>query len=353
MTDTCRYADMIFPVVTAQERESIQIVGKGMVTLFEPLVEAPGEAKTDMHILLGLAEKMGLQLGEPAMHSYEDYLRSMLVPTGITLEELRANPDGLPTRQELKAKTTEDILGGGSKYTISDSYFKLNGQEYNLSVNNGPNHLHGGFKSFSRRVWGSCVDGDCVLFTLNVPDGDEGYPGNMTVTVRFTFDNENVLTVNYNAISDKDTLCNITNHSYFNLNDLGLVTPVKNQGSMGTCWAFGAAGAFESSYLIATGIKLDISENNIKSLCLPYSEYGQTSTTEAGNMITTAAYFVSWLGAINTTDDFYDELGKVSSLQYGPDAVRTVNAVFINIKDHNAIKEYLTKYGAMNLFLYG
>lgn len=111
MTDTCRYADMIFPVVTAQERESIQIVGKGMVTLFEPLVEAPGEAKTDMHILLGLAEKMGLQLGEPAMHSYEDYLRSMLVPTGITLEELRANPDGLPTRQELKAKTTEDILG--------------------------------------------------------------------------------------------------------------------------------------------------------------------------------------------------------------------------------------------------
>ena len=141
--------------------------------------------------------------------------------------------------------------------------------------------------------------------------------------------------------------------SYFNLNDLGLVTPVKNQGSMGTCWAFGAAGAFESSYLIATGIELDISENNIKSLCLPYSEYGQTSTTEGGNMFTAAAYFVSWLGAINTTNDFYDELGKVSALQYGPDAVRTVNAVFINIKDRNAIKEYLTKYGAMNLFLYG
>ena len=119
--------------------------------------------------------------------------------------------------------------------------------------------------------------------------------------------------------------------SYFNLNDLGLVTSVKDQGSMGSCWAFGAAGAFESSYLIATGIELDISENNIKSLCLPYSEFGQTSTTESGNMVTTAAYFVSWLGAINTTDDFYDELGKVSALQYGPHAVHTVNAVFINI----------------------
>ena len=140
---------------------------------------------------------------------------------------------------------------------------------------------------------------------------------------------------------------------YFNLNNLGLVTRVKDQGSMGSCWAFGAAGAFESAYLIATGLELDISENNIKNLCLPYSEYGQLTNTEAGNMITTAAYFVSWLGAINTTDDLYDELGKVSSIQYGPQTVRTVNAVFINIKDQNAIKEYLTKYGAMNLFLYG
>jgi len=141
--------------------------------------------------------------------------------------------------------------------------------------------------------------------------------------------------------------------SYFNLNNLGLVTRVKDQGSMGSCWAFGAAGAFESSYMIATGMELDISENNIKSLCLPYSEFGQTSTTEAGNMVTTAAYFASWLGAINTTDDFYDELGKVSALQYGPHAVHTVNAVFINIKDKNAIKEYLTTYGAMNMFLFG
>ena len=141
--------------------------------------------------------------------------------------------------------------------------------------------------------------------------------------------------------------------SYFNLNDLGLVTPVKNQGSMGSCWAFGAAGAFESSYLIATGIEMDISENNIKSLCLPYSEFGQTGNTEAGNMVTTSEYFVSWLGAINTKDDFYDELGKVSSLQYSPNAVRTVDAVFININDQAAIKEYLTKYGAMNMFLYG
>ena len=110
MTDTCRYADIIFPVGTAQEREQIQIVGKGMVTLFQPIVPPPGEVKTDMDILIGLAEKMGLNLDEPALHSYEDYLRSMLKPTGLALEELRANPDGLPTKQEIKSKTSEDIL---------------------------------------------------------------------------------------------------------------------------------------------------------------------------------------------------------------------------------------------------
>ena len=167
---------------------------------------------------------------------------------------------------------------------------------------------------------------------------------NITYVIRYSGDQ---------IILNPQNITGSAKDSYFNLNDLGLVTRVKNQGSMGSCWAFGAAGAFESSYLIATGIELDISENNIKNLCLPYSEYGQTSTTEAGNMITTAAYFVSWLGAINTTDDIYDELGKVSGLQYSPDAVRTVNAVFINIKDKNAIKEYLTTHGAMNMFLYG
>lgn len=162
--------------------------------------------------------------------------------------------------------------------------------------------------------------------------------------------------IRYNGaeiILNPQTITGSAEDSYFNLNDLGLVTPVKDQGAMGSCWAFGAAGAFESSYLIATGQELDISENNIKNLCLPYSEYGQTSTTEAGNMYMTAAYFVSWLGAIHTNDDLYDELGKVSGLQYGPNAVRTVNAVFINIQDKNAIKEFLTKYGAMNLFIYG
>ncbi len=142
--------------------------------------------------------------------------------------------------------------------------------------------------------------------------------------------------------------------SYFNLNDLGLVTPVKDQGAMGSCWAFGAAGAFESSFLIATGKEIDISENNIQNMGLRYSIYGRTQNLEWGTSMMATSYMVSWFGAANTSDDTYDELGKVSKILYNPDgAYRTVNAVFIDITNKTAIKQYLTKYGAMNIFVYG
>ena len=78
-----------------------------------------------------------------------------------------------------------------------------------------------GFNSFSRKVWLAVVDDkvpNTVLFMLDSPDGDEGYPGNMKAFVRYTFDDENVLTIKWSAVSDKDTICNLTNHSYFNLN---------------------------------------------------------------------------------------------------------------------------------------
>ncbi|MEE1129340.1 MAG: C1 family peptidase [Methanobrevibacter sp.] len=141
--------------------------------------------------------------------------------------------------------------------------------------------------------------------------------------------------------------------SYFNLREQGLVTPVKDQGYMGSCWAFGAAGAFESSFLIATGQTIDVSENNIQNLELRYSPYGNINNVESGTFIMTTSYFTSWLGVVNTIDDTYDELGKITAVQYGPDTYRTVNAHYINIKDKKAIKEFLTKYGAMNLFVYG
>ena len=143
------------------------------------------------------------------------------------------------------------------------------------------------------------------------------------------------------------------NDPYFNLNDLGLLTPVRNQGSMGACWAFGAAGAFESAFKIATNITIDVSENNIQNMGLRYSIFGSSEFGEAGTYFMSAAHFLSWLGAINSEDDTYDELGKISALSFSADAYHIVDAIFVDVTNKAALKEALVKYGALNLFVFG
>lgn len=102
---------------------------------------------------------------------------------------------------------------------LGASQFEINGKTYKVLANDGPNHLHGGAKGFDKRMWaGEIVDGNTVKFSRISPDGEEGYPGTLTVSVTFTFDEEHRLTIAYHAVSDADTLCNLTNHSYFNLN---------------------------------------------------------------------------------------------------------------------------------------
>lgn len=95
--------------------------------------------------------------------------------------------------------------------------FSLNGQTYTLAANNGANHLHGGHIGFSRRVWNiTHCDACSVTLGLFSPHNDEGYPGNLECSVQFELD-DNALRIRYHAVSDRDTLCNLTNHSYFNL----------------------------------------------------------------------------------------------------------------------------------------
>ena len=100
---------------------------------------------------------------------------------------------------------------------IADGRFVLNGKEYNLPLNQGKNHIHGGPLGFNKRVWDSKEIENGVLFTITSPDGDAGYPGNLTVKVAVTLI-DGAITFKYNAVSDKDTIINLTNHSYFNLN---------------------------------------------------------------------------------------------------------------------------------------
>lgn len=99
---------------------------------------------------------------------------------------------------------------------IGKGRFTLNGVEYQLAVNNGPNHLHGGLLGFERQVWKTEETAEGLRFTLVSPDGQDGYPGAMTASVTFAWEGS-ALTLRYHAVSDRDTILNLTNHSYFNL----------------------------------------------------------------------------------------------------------------------------------------
>lgn len=100
---------------------------------------------------------------------------------------------------------------------IQGGKFTLNGQTYTLPLNDHNNHLHGGFKGFSRRVWKiEKLAPASVDLSLTSPDGEEGYPGNLTAHVTYALTGS-TLSIEYTAQSDADTLCNLTNHSYFNL----------------------------------------------------------------------------------------------------------------------------------------
>lgn len=104
---------------------------------------------------------------------------------------------------------------------IAKGQFTLNGVAYNLATNNGPNSLHGGLKGFDKVVWQAkelqTVAGPAIVLTHVSKDGDEGYPGNLTMKVVYTLTDRNEVKIDYRATTDKDTVINLTNHSYFNL----------------------------------------------------------------------------------------------------------------------------------------
>lgn len=101
---------------------------------------------------------------------------------------------------------------------IAKGYFEIDGIGYNLAVNCGPNHLHGGPGGFMNRNWEARLIDECTVeFTYKSIDGEEGYPGNLTATATYHWTDSDQLTLDLKAVADKKTVVNLTNHCYFNL----------------------------------------------------------------------------------------------------------------------------------------
>ncbi|NVI83905.1 aldose epimerase family protein [Janthinobacterium sp. BJB401] len=110
---------------------------------------------------------------------------------------------------------------------IAEGRFSLDGKDYQLAVNNAPNHLHGGNQGFHQVMWQAEPftrdDAVGVTFTRSSPHGEDGYPGKLDVTVVYELDNDNALSLRYHAVTDQATPINLTNHSYFNLAGQGTI----------------------------------------------------------------------------------------------------------------------------------
>ena len=148
--------------------------------------------------------------------TYGGAVRSLVVP------DRNGNPVdvalGFDTLKDYRAQDKYmGALVGRYANRIGGARFTLNGTEYTLAANDGPNSLHGGAVGFDKQVW--TVEGltdRCVTLSLVSPDGEEGYPGTLTVRVTYSLE-EDKLRISYWAKGDGDTICNLTNHSYFNL----------------------------------------------------------------------------------------------------------------------------------------
>ena len=134
---------------------------------------------------------------------------------------------------------------------IANASFSLDGVEYAISKNRGKHHIHGGFSGFNRKLWDARVtDGDEPSLQLHYisPDGEEGYPGALDVTVTYTLKASNTLSVRYRATTDKKTVVHLTNHSYFNLGGFGSGTILDH-----TLWMDADSYLVADADLIPTG----------------------------------------------------------------------------------------------------
>lgn len=184
------------------------------------LTEAFGKKVDGRQIgLYTLTNKSG---SEVAITNYGAKIVSLMVPdkTGMFIDVVLGHPS-----IDEYLSSEEPYFGavcGRTGNRIAQGRFTLDEKDYQLAVNNGPNALHGGIKGFNAVVWEvkRVTSNSIELFYLS-PDGEEGYPGNLHVTIVYTLTEDNALDIAYRAVTDKPTIINLTNHSYFNLSGQG------------------------------------------------------------------------------------------------------------------------------------
>ena len=157
--------------------------------------------------------------------NYGATVTSIIVPNSKgELENIACGFDTLEGYFGEEYKANSPYFGGTiGRYCsqIKDAKFSLNGKEYQLTANCGDNNLHGGAVGFDKKIWNAeIIEGNesSVKMTLTSKDLEEGYPGNVEVSVQFTLTANNELKIDYNATPDQDTPLALTNHTYFNLN---------------------------------------------------------------------------------------------------------------------------------------
>lgn len=183
------------------------------ITDFQKVVDGKG---TNLFIL---RNKNGCEL---AVTNYGAKIVSLLVSdkSGNFIDVVTGH-DSIDAYQA-SAEPYFGAVCGRTGNRIAKGKFSLDGKEYTLAINNGPNNLHGGLKGFNAVVWDvkNVTQNSIELFYLS-PDGEEGFPGNLGVTVVYTLTDDNAVDIAYRATTDKPTILNLTNHSYFNLSGAG------------------------------------------------------------------------------------------------------------------------------------